>query len=395
LADVAQLTDPRSEVTAPTRQDIEKMSAYYLDLDRLLNRVDRATTHYQVLGLQRMAHQDDIKQAYREAVTLLHPSQYGIHVVIPDEMMTRIDNAFDRVTRAFSVLSNMGKRVAYDNMLMPKANRPIPVEPPKLSRTKVNTDVGEEKVAEDQMPREEVMNARQRIVTNPVFTKSKDDVTDSNRRRCERFKVTIPTRTIGSDRIAGKWSEISQTVDVSRTGASLMLRHRVRYGMVLYMSLPMPVKLRGHGFANQTYNVYGLVRRIEPLKDGGRVIGVEFLGEHPPVGYLEKPWVTFRTQNWSGLERRRQARVERSEPVGIEYLDQGMNVIRQEVGVTENLSPDGARVYLKAAPPEFDFVKLTNLKRSFEAVATVRNRYVGRDGFERLCLRFMNNQWPL
>ena len=63
--------------------------------------------------------------------------------------------------------------------------------------------------------------------------------------------------------------------------------------------------------------------------------------------------------------------------------------------MTENLSRTGARVYLKAAPPEFDFVKVTNLKRNFESIATVRNRFMGRDGFERLCLRFMDAEWPV
>ena len=175
------------------------------------------------------------------------------------------------------------------------------------------------KEEKEEKEKNETLETRTPGTQRAAFTRSKKDVKDSNRRRCERFKLSIPARTMGCDRVKGKWSELTQTVDVSRTGVSLMTRRRVRYGMVLYLSLPMPVKLRGHGFSDQTYNVYGLVRRIEPIRNGTRVIGVEFLGEHPPVGYLEKPWVTFRTQNWSGIERRRQDRLSKAEPVTIEY----------------------------------------------------------------------------
>ena len=68
--------------------------------------------------------------------------------------------------------------------------------------------------------------------------------------------------------------------------------------------------------------------------------------------------------------------------------------IRQDVALTENLSAQGARVYMKTAPPDFDFVRLTNLNRSFESKAQVCNRYTGIDGFERLCLKFLDNEWP-
>src|SRR5205085_8827130 len=126
----------------------------------------------------------------------------------------------------------------------------------------------------------------------------------------DRLKLSIPVRVVGTDRAAdGKWSEMTETVDVSRTGVRLRMTRPVRYGMVLYLSLPMPAKLRSHGFAGSSYNVYTLVRRIEPPKKGVRVVGLEFIGEHPPPGYLEKPWATFRTRRWTGDERRRARRV--------------------------------------------------------------------------------------
>src|SRR5262249_19004817 len=104
---------------------------------------------------------------------------------------------------------------------------------------------------------------------------------DSNRRRTERLKISIPARVVGYDRRTGKWSEMADTLDVSITGLRLRLDHPVRYGMVLYLSLPYPVRLRTHGFAESSYRVYGLVRRVEPAKRGSRLVGIEFVGEQP------------------------------------------------------------------------------------------------------------------
>jgi hypothetical protein len=72
-----------------------------------------------------------------------------------------------------------------------------------------------------------------------------------------------------------------------------------------------------------------------------------------------------------------------------------MRHVRQEIGVTENISPGGARVYLKSAPQDLEMVRVANIDRSFESRGTVCNRYVGPDGFERLCLRFLDSRWPI
>src|SRR5262249_33670211 len=40
----------------------------------------------------------------------------------------------------------------------------------------------------------------------------------NNRRRTERFKLAMPTRVTGYDKESGKWDEMSQTINVSRTG---------------------------------------------------------------------------------------------------------------------------------------------------------------------------------
>src|SRR6185503_958760 len=142
--------------------------------------------------------------------------------------------------------------------------------------------------------------------------------------------------------------------NLSRTGLRLRVRRRVKHGTILHLALQMPVKLRNHDYAEPTYGVYALVRRVEPSKKGVRVIAVEFTGANPPKGYLDKPWAVFQTKTWAGSDRRRKERRESSEVVWLEYFNESMQCIRQESGRTENISQGGVRVTVKAAPAEFE-----------------------------------------
>jgi hypothetical protein len=85
--------------------------------------------------------------------------------------------------------------------------------------------------------------------------------------------------------------------------------------------------------------------------------------------------------------------VTRSEAITIEYLDDDMESLRKETAVTENTSHRGMRIRVKTPSPESDILKITSRSRNFSSLAVVRNRYVGKDGFERLCLQFTENKW--
>ena len=199
----------------------------------------------------------------------------------------------------------------------------------------------------------------------------------------------------GYDGAGGKWQEIAKTVDVSRLGVAVRMRKRIRHGSVLHVTLPLPLKLRSHGFAEPGYNMYAIVRRIELPNDGIRVVGLEFIGKNPPAGYLYKPWATFRTQKWTGADRRIEPREDRAEPVVVEYFHESMKSLGRTVGMTENISHGGARVCIKSTPPEYDLVKITKVDRTFESLAYVRNHFIAKDGFDRLCLQFVDNKWPI
>jgi hypothetical protein len=377
------------------------ISAYYLEVEYLLERVEGASNHYQALGVERTANHEEAVEAYQQAVSVLHPSYHKVRAALPDEIMVRVDKAFKQVSDAFGVLASPKKRADYDKTLRRSGQPPIPVVAPKPHRSGAdnlgtestsdtpgtgNHDGGAEASAIDI----KVDNGQQ-----PIYTKMVDKAGVENRRRCERFKLTVPALLAGYDPENKRWQEVGKTVDVGRMGVSVRMQRPVRHGSVVHITLPLPTKLRNHGFSDAGYNMYAIVRRVEPLHDGMRLVGLEFLGNHPPAGYLHKPWATFRTQKWTGPNRRREGRVDHIEPVIIEYLDENKQPIRRDSAVTENISPCGARVCTRSTPPEFEFLRITKIDRSFESLTLVRNQYTGKDGFERLCLQLIDQKWPI
>ena len=183
---------------------------------------------------------------------------------------------------------------------------------------------------------------------------------------------------------------MSETIDVSRNGTMLRLRRRVRHRSVVHLSLPLPFELRSHSGLDPDYKVYALVRRVDPPRDGRRIVALEFLGEKPPKGLSERPWGTFRMK-WTGAERRREPRVEKSEPVAIEYLDEALQPIRRDEAVSENAGLGGMRIRLSTPAPEFDLVKVIRGDEKGEILAAVSDHYVDKDDVERICVRFIGN----
>ena len=371
---------PSSDIVTPSSGEpapaTGNLNPYFLDVERLLTRIERATSYYQVLNVGRDVSRDRIHSALSETLSMLYPP-YQVSATLPAELLARIDRAFTKLTQAFAVLASFARRREYDSALSPTAAS----SPNAASR---------------QASQPQAVSIRPEMRPRHAYVESARAASTNNRRRTDRLKISIPVRVVGVDRQGeGKWNEMAETLDVSRTGVRLRLRRPGRYGMVLYLSLPLPPKLRSHGFTDPSYNVYALVRRIEPTKKGERIIGLEFIGEHPPPGYLDKPWATFRTTRWGGNERRRSPRIERVESVRLEYISADKPSMFREEAKTENVSRTGLRVIVRAAPPEFDLVRVTSAARQFECLAILRNRFQGKDGQERLCLQLLDKTWPV
>ncbi|MEW6125488.1 MAG: PilZ domain-containing protein [Acidobacteriota bacterium] len=419
---------------------VEQLSEYHLKLSRLLERVESASTHFETLGLDPSASYDDVLHAYYKMLSTFYPVQ-TVRTSIPQATLEQMDKAFVKASQAFSTLANAHQRKKYQRALIMNAKSPLnsslpaaqtavqypPLSPvhsapalkaPKLSppshapvqnllptppiasatpAAALPAPPGEaSKKVFTVKPRINSTPADDPLQVNPAtsgkqaYSEYSSEWKDGNRRRNQRIKMALPTRVSGYDQHNKKWDEMTQTVDVSRTGVSVKVRRRVRCGNVVYLTLPLPTKLRMHGFAETSFNSYAIVRRVDPIQNGQRIIALEFIGEHPPKGYMEKPWTTFKTQQWNGTERRREKRLSRMEKVSIEYFDDNFRSLAKEETVTENVSGQGMRIFVKYAPFEFDLIRVTSLTRNFESLALVRNRFVGKEGLERLCVQFLN-----
>ncbi|HXG91652.1 MAG TPA: PilZ domain-containing protein [Blastocatellia bacterium] len=380
--------------SARPERDVEKVSAYYLQIEGLLDRVERAVTHYQVLGLMRSATREDIRTAYRDIVSLLHPSFHGLHDCIPEETVARINKAMEKISDAFATLINLGKRIEYDNSLFTRATCPLPLTLPG-SNASAATSPDSSELPAPSIAGQQVIDTTNNPSQFPPRTKAETKTTAENRRHRERFDLILPVRITGCDAAEGKWREVAQTINVSQSGVAVSMRHRVRSGMVLHLSLPLPVRLRRHGHDEPNYKVYALVRHIERGKDGMRTVGLEFMGENPPEGYLTKPWARFRAPSWTGGERRREPRVSLSKTAQVEFLDETMRSIAQIQATVENVSRSGARLCIEKVSFDFEMVRVSSSNPEFESLAEVRDRYFGTDGLERICLRFVGKKWPL
>ena len=375
----------------------DQMSAYFLDLGGLLGRIDSATTYYEVLGVVRADGQEKIKSSFQQLLNLLFPP-YVIARTMPENMTPRIERAFNKASQAFAVLASYARRSEYDGALLSITTKALTPSAPiesQVHQPKNDRPGSADHSDSSGVAAESGDLTLSRMPQLGVYRESVNTNSSENRRRCGRLKLSIPARVTGHDRRNGKWHEMTETIDVSRTGVRLRLRRRVKQGTVLYITLPLPTKLRAHGFAEQSYNVYTLVRRVEPPRQGVRAIGVEFIGEHPPAGFLDKPWSVFRPRSWGGHERRRPNREKQVENVRIEYFDESMRLISREEARTENVSRTGLRISGTTAPPEFDLVMVSCPRLGFEAMAALRSRYLGKDGLERICVQLIDKEWPV
>jgi hypothetical protein len=341
-----------------------QLQSWFLDLDRILERIERAASHYQLFDLEHSASREEIFGAYQRTLERLFPA-YQISQTFPPELRQRLDQSFSQASTAFSILADCQRRREYDALFGSR-------NPARAAS-------------------EGAIEVRQTFAQREVCALSETE--DQDRRRCGRFRVKLPVRVTGHELESGKWQEMAETIDVSRTGVILQLNRRVRHNRILHLSLPLPVKLRAHGFADPTYSVYAVVRRIIPLRKGARAVGLEFIGENPPNGYLEKPWAACRTKQWQSANRRRQPRLERTEPVLIEFLNEERQLIAKDQAMTESAGRGGARIRLTVTPPAFDLIRVTFSNHNFTSLAIVVNQYLGRDGAFRAHLWFVEDDW--
>ena len=214
------------------------------------------------------------------------------------------------------------------------------------------------------------------------------------RRRQRRLMLKLPARIQARDADGTAWEEMASCEDVSLTGLRLRLRHGVRRGQVLRLSLPLPARFRQYDLNDTSYRVYVLARHVRALPGGASAVGTVFLGRHPPRGNEALPSELFLFPGDEETPR---------PPVtpGTRFLlrldaEQAPGGVACEERVeAEQLAQRGAIVKATTLPvAKGALLSVSEIDGDFVGQAEVRTIAIGADGQPRLHLFFVDGSLP-
>jgi len=149
-ATVADTTSTEApETQAAPAPKVEEVVDEAEDLKRFLKRVGLATSHYEVLGIDRKGLPDDLKAIYYNLARRFHPDRYQR---VEEPLKLQVESAFARITQAYDVLRDSRLRTSYDLKLEAKEKaqalaQTAPTAAPQTTAPEVNAEKTEEKPA--------------------------------------------------------------------------------------------------------------------------------------------------------------------------------------------------------------------------------------------------------
>jgi hypothetical protein len=214
----------------------------------------------------------------------------------------------------------------------------------------------------------------------------------SNRRKRARMPMRLPVRVRGRLPDGSVFEEFANCVDASEGGVSVSLRHPVRRGQLLHLSLPLPTRFRQYDLTDHSYRVYGLVRYVVETGDEGARVGFMFFGKIPPHGADDLPAEIFFLPGESGAQRRPEAV---ALTIRLAAEDAPGGVEKEEAALAECVGIWDARVKICSLPVTNGAILLVaSADGTFQSRAEVRHISIGADGAPRLDLVFLDAPAP-
>jgi hypothetical protein len=237
------------------------------------------------------------------------------------------------------------------------------------------------------------------------------------RRLRERLEIPLPVRVHCRESADHGWVEKTRLIDITPFGARLRIGRPAEPGRLLHLTMPLPRQLRCFDYTAEQYNIWALVRHAHALpSEEDRLprflIGVAFIGKHPPLSFEADPSQRFeiasapadeRLWNLSELpdrelvragERRTELRRSLQTEVVIEVYDAQGNISAREATLTENLSRRGMSATTGLDIVRGRYVRVRSAHYRIAVIAAVRRLRRGTDGLNRLHLEFVDQQWP-
>jgi len=114
-----------------------------------------------------------------------------------------------------------------------------------------------------------------RLVTTQAL-KNNAKVDSSKQRRSPRIRLQVPVFLRGADASGIEFIELTKTLNISATGASIASTHMLRQEQVVHLTIPTPSPTSSGLVPSETPPISAKVLRQEVVGDI-RVFGVEFL----------------------------------------------------------------------------------------------------------------------
>src|SRR5262245_15492452 len=108
---------PPDKQPPPVECAPDQTSDYRMDLEGLLNRIEGATTYYDILDVDRLAPQDKVKGSFERVLNMLFPP-YAVGKTVPADAAPRIEKAFTKDSQAVAALASLPTQSEYDQPLL-------------------------------------------------------------------------------------------------------------------------------------------------------------------------------------------------------------------------------------------------------------------------------------
>lgn len=110
--------EPEKLETAETAEKEPEQEVKEISLDEYLERIEKAESHYHILGIEVNAKLEEIRSSYFTLAKMFHPDRYHRAEA---EILRRVENAFSKLAQAHEALRDPKRRTAYDNQMRREA----------------------------------------------------------------------------------------------------------------------------------------------------------------------------------------------------------------------------------------------------------------------------------